>query len=38
MREYPCDYGPCPYNATGGYDCRDFCGLGVFEEEADDGD
>ena len=38
--QYPCDYlGDCPYNATGGYDCRNFCGLGVDEdgeeEEAD---
>lgn len=32
MREYPCDWGECPYNANGGYDCRDFCGLGVSEE------
>lgn len=27
----PCDYGDCPYNAQGGYDCRNCCGLGVDE-------
>lgn len=27
----PCDYGDCPYNAVGGYDCRNYCGLGVDE-------
>lgn len=27
----PCDYGECPYNAEGGYDCRNYCGLGVDE-------
>ena len=27
----PCDYGECPYNAQGGYDCRNYCGLGVDE-------
>ena len=21
----PCDYGDCPYNAKGGYDCRNCC-------------
>ena len=25
----PCDYMNCPYNAEGGYDCRNYCGLGV---------
>ena len=29
--ETPCDYGDCPYNAEGGYDCRNYCGLGVDE-------
>ena len=27
----PCDYGDCPHNAEGGYDCRNYCGLGVDE-------
>lgn len=27
----PCDYGECPHNAEGGYDCRNYCGLGVDE-------
>lgn len=31
----PCDYGDCPYNAKGGYDCRNYCGLGVDENEED---
>ena len=34
-KTYPCD-GPehkCPYDAEGGYDCRNFCGLGVDESE-----
>lgn len=31
--QYPCDYGECPYNAEGGYDCRNYCGLGVDEDE-----
>ena len=32
---YPCDGadGYCPYNAVGGYDCRNYCGLGVDENE-----
>ena len=34
--EKPCDYGDCPYNAEGGYDCRNYCGLGVDENEEDD--
>lgn len=29
----PCDYGDCPFNAIGGYDCRNFCGLGVDEND-----
>lgn len=32
----PCDYGDCPYNAEGGYDCRNYCGLGVDESEYED--
>lgn len=27
----PCDDGPCPYHAHNGYDCRNYCGLGVDE-------
>ena len=27
----PCDYGDCPFDAYGGYDCRNYCGLGVDE-------
>lgn len=37
---YPCD-GPdgfCPYNATGGYDCRNYCGLGVDDNEEEEYD
>lgn len=31
---YPCDVlDTCPYDAVGGYDCRNFCGLGVDEGE-----
>lgn len=29
----PCDFGPCPFGACGGYDCRNYCGLGVDEDE-----
>lgn len=37
MNRYtPCDDGDCPYNAVGGYDCRNYCGLGVDEDEEDD--
>jgi hypothetical protein len=28
-KETPCDYGDCPFGAQGGYDCRNYCGLGV---------
>ena len=35
-RETPCDYGECPYNAIGGYDCRNYCGLGVDEDEEEE--
>ena len=31
--ETPCDYGNCPYNAEGSNDCRNYCGLGVDEDE-----
>lgn len=31
---YPCDiFDTCPYDAVGGYDCRNFCGLGVDDDE-----
>lgn len=30
-KETPCDFGECPFNAQGGYDCRNYCGLGVDE-------
>ena len=33
MKTYPCDIGECPYNAIGGYDCRNYCGYGVDESE-----
>ena len=29
--ETPCDYGECPFGAEGGYDCRNYCGIGVDE-------
>lgn len=35
---YPCD-GPegfCPFDAEGGMDCRNYCGLGVDESGDDD--
>jgi hypothetical protein len=34
-KSYPCDNPDsyCPFNAKGGYDCRNFCGLGVDEDE-----
>ena len=32
-----CDIlGYCPFDAEGGYDCRNFCGLGVDENETED--
>lgn len=34
-KTYPCD-GPemrCPFDAHGGLDCRNYCGLGVVEDE-----
>ena len=35
---YPCDGadGFCPFDAVGGMDCRNYCGLGVDEDEEDD--
>ena len=39
-KETPCDYVECPFGAEGGYDCRNYCGLGVDvacdEDEFDD--
>lgn len=29
MNKYPCDFGNCPYEASGGYDCYNYCGLGA---------
>ena len=36
-KTYPCDSPDsyCPFDAEGGYDCRNFCGLGVDEDEDD---
>lgn len=34
--ETHCDYGDCPFGAIGGYDCRNYCGLGVDESETED--
>lgn len=33
--KYPCDYneGVCPYNASRGMDCYNFCGLGADESD-----
>lgn len=35
---YPCDNPDsyCPFDAVGGYDCRNYCGLGVDENEPED--
>lgn len=33
VRETPCDYGECPYDAQYSEDCRYWCGLGVDEDE-----
>lgn len=34
---YPCDNGgECPFGAVTGYDCRNFCGLGVDENESEE--
>ena len=37
---YPCDNPDsyCPFNAIGGMDCRNFCGLGVDENEPENDD
>ena len=32
----PCDHGECPFGAEGGYDCRNYCGLGVDKDEEDE--
>ena len=33
---YPCDdFGICPFNANGGYDCYNYCGLGADENESE---
>lgn len=33
MKTYPCDeFGVCPFNAIGGYDCYNNCGLGADED------
>ena len=37
-KEYPCDHGPCPFigeheTTNRMYFCRDFCGMGVDENE-----
>ncbi len=31
----PCDIGDCPFEAIGGMDCRNRCGLGVDEDIED---
>ena len=37
MSKYtPCDSGDCPYDAIGGMQCRDYCGLGVDEDSYED--
>lgn len=35
MKNYPCDNPDpyCPFDAVGGMDCRNFCGLGVDDDE-----
>lgn len=35
QKYYPCDTEPfdCPFNSQGGYDCRNYCGLGVDEND-----
>ena len=35
-RYTPCDSGDCPYDAIGGMQCRDYCGLGVDEDSYED--
>lgn len=37
MKTYPCDNPDpyCPFDAQNSYDCRDYCGLGVDEDEED---
>lgn len=38
MKIYPCDNPDpyCPFDAQSSYDCRDYCGLGVDEDEEDE--
>lgn len=37
MKQCECDIlGYFPFGAVGGYDCRDYCGLGVDESETDE--
>lgn len=38
MKTYPCDNPDpyCPFYAQSSYDCRDYCGLGVDEDEEDE--
>mgnify|MGYP003587744583 CR=1 FL=1 len=37
MKEYECDVlGYCPFGANGGYDCRNYCGLGCDEPNYDE--
>lgn len=37
---YPCDNPDsyCPFDAVGGMDCYNFCGLGADESEIEEGD
>ena len=37
-RLYPCDNPDnyCPFDAVDGYDCRNFCSLGVDEDEEEE--
>lgn len=39
-KTYPCDNPDpyCPYDAQSGMDCRNYCGLGVDEDEPDEED
>jgi len=33
-KSYPCDLDDyCPYNASGGLDCYNYCGMGADENE-----
>lgn len=36
MSKYLCDeLDVCPFNAIGGYDCYNYCGLGADESESE---